>query len=80
MSNGKRTAFIIIATIFYSCLWVCLLCLIVGFFMPTPVRFCKNISGRPYRTSNSKQTSKYGLSDDPALDEAMFYESVVYDD
>lgn len=80
MTSGKRTALIIIATIFYSCLWVCLLCIVVGFFMPTPVRFCKNISGRPYKASSSKQTSKYGLSDDPIVDEAMFDENVGDDD
>ena len=42
MSTNKRNAFVV-ATIFYSMLWFCLLFMVIGFFMPTPVRFCKKM-------------------------------------
>ena len=70
---------IIILTVFYSSLWFAMLCIIVGFFMPTPVRFFKKLNGT-YRRPISSSTSKYGLSDDPDLDEIMFYDTVIDDD
>ena len=80
MSRNGKNAFVIIATILYSCIWFCMLFIVVGFFMPTPVRFCKKINGSRTTTYKTKTSSKYGLSDDPELDEAMFYDTVIEDD
>ena len=49
--------------------------LIIGFFMPSPVRFCKKISGRK-RRQKVNTSSRYGLNDDSELDEMMYYDSV----
>ena len=76
MAAKKNNAFIIIATIFYSCIWFAMHFIIVGFFMPTPVRFCKSISGNKSTKQNNASSSKYGLSDDPDLDEQMFYDTM----
>ena len=75
MSNGRRT-FVIILTVFYSMIWFALLFIVVGFFMIKPVAFYNKISGKVYSSSNNKQTSKYGLSDDPVMDEIMFDEEM----
>lgn len=77
--HRKPVALIIILTVFYSCLWFSLLFIIVGFFMPNPVRFFKKLNGT-YVSPSSVSTSKYGLSDDPGLDEVMFYDTVIDDD
>ena len=74
MSKAKK-AFVITFTILYSILWFALLFIIVGFFMPSPVRFCKRISGRNRKRITNK-SSKYGLSDDSYLDEMMYYDSI----
>ena len=48
--------------------------------MPTPVKFCKKINRSGTTTYKTKSSSKYGLSDDPELDETMFYDNVIDDD
>lgn len=54
-SRKGRIALTIILTIFYSAIWFSLHFIIVGFFMPTPVRFCKSLSGsRDYSVHHEK--------------------------
>ena len=74
MSSKTKTPWIIILTILYSGLWFCCLLLIFGFFMPTPVVFCKKINSS--NNIKSKTTSKHGLSDDKELDTMMFYDTM----
>lgn len=69
----------IVLTVLYSGLWFCLLFLIVGFFMIKPVAFYKRISGHFGYTTKSKSSSKYGYSDDPIEDEAMFIDDMDED-
>ena len=75
----KSNAPAIILTVLYSMLWFCLLFLIVGFFMIKPVAFYKRISGHFGYTQIGKPTSKYGYSDDPVEDEAMFIDDMDED-
>lgn len=87
MSNGGKRAIIIVATIAYSFIWLTLLFIIVGFFIPTPVAFCRSLrrrhlpNRRRIRTNKMKNykvkdPSKYGLSNDPDEDELLFYETI----
>ena len=73
--NRWKTAFVITLTILYSGIWFFMHFLIIGFFMPSPVRFCKKISGRK-RRQKVNTSSRYGLNDDSELDEMMYYDSV----
>ena len=73
--SKARIAFVITLTILYSVIWFASLFLIFGFFIPTPVRFCKRISGRR-RKRRINKSSKYGLSDDSNLDKMMYYDSI----
>ena len=75
----KNNALAITLTVLYSGLWFCLLFLIVGFFMIKPVAFYNKISGNYRYTSNKKSSSKYGYSDDPIEDEAMFIDDMDED-
>ena len=87
MSNGGKRAIITVATIAYSFIWLTLLFIIVGFFIPTPVAFCRSLRRRHlpnrrrtrtknFRNYTIKDPSKYGLSDDPDEDELLFYETI----
>ena len=73
--SRKNNAFPIIATVFYSCIWFCMLFIIVGFFMPKPVAFYKKMNGTSQKRYAVK-TSEYGLDDDPELDEEEFYDTM----
>ena len=75
----KNNALAITLTVLYSGLWFCLLFLIVGFFMIKPVAFYNKIRGNYRYTSNKKSSSKYGYSDDPIEDEAMFIDDMDED-
>ena len=75
----KNNALAITLTVLYSGLWFCLLFLIVGFFMIKPVAFYNKIRGNYRYTSNKKSSSKYGYSDDPVEDEAMFIDDMDED-
>ena len=75
----KNNAFAITLTVLYSGLWFCLLFLIVGFFMIKPVAFYNKIRGNYRYTSNKKSSFKYGYSDDPIEDEAMFIDDMDED-
>ena len=75
----KNNALATILTVLYSGLWFCLLFLIVGFFMIKPVAFYNRIRGNYQYTSNKKSSSKYGYSDDPIEDEAMFIDDMDED-
>lgn len=75
----KSNALAITLTVLYSGLWFCLLFLIVGFFMIKPVAFYNKIRGNYRYTSNKKSSSKYGYSDDPIEDEAMFIDDMDED-
>ena len=58
-------------TIFYSCLWFTFLFIVIGFFMPTPVRFYKKIS----RTGKARNTTKAKLKTDRGdIDEISMYD------
>lgn len=45
----------IFLTILYSSIWVCCICLIFGFFMPTPVAFYKRMRYGRRRTRRTKE-------------------------
>ena len=87
MSNGGKSAMIIVATIAYSFIWFTLIFILVGFFIPTPVAFFRSLHRRnlpnrrrtqtkSFRNYTIKDPSKYGLSDAPDEDELMFYETI----
>lgn len=48
-----KATVITILTIFYSCIWFACLFLVFGFFMPTPVRFCRTLFGKNVRKTRS---------------------------
>ena len=75
MKNGL----VIFLTIIYSMFWFALLFIVVGFFMIKPVAFYNKIKGKGYRSTYNKQSSKYGYSDDPIEDEAMFIDDMDED-
>ena len=74
MSTGTRVANVTTTTVIYSIVWFFLLFLIVGFFMPTPVAFNKKM--RRKHRGYTGGYSRYGLSDDRDLDEAMYYDTI----
>lgn len=53
MSSNKKYACIVPLTIVYSGVWFALLFIIVGFFMPTPVRFYRKLNGTSVRKPSS---------------------------
>lgn len=78
MENPKKLGYVIPLTILYSCIWVGLLFMIVGFFMPTPVMFSKKIQGK--RTRRRPETKfKQSTSDELTDDDILFYD-IVDDD
>jgi len=70
----RNNALIIVSTVLYSMIWFAMLFIIIGLFMIKPVAFYHKISGG-YSYHPSK-TSKYGYSDDPTEDEAMFIDDM----
>lgn len=58
--------------------WFALLFIVVGFFMIKPVAFYNKLRGRRYK-SIYNHSSKYGCSDDPIEDEAMFIDDMDED-
>ena len=74
MSTGGRITRFTVLTVLYSFAWFYLLFLIVGFFMPTPVAFNKKM--RRKHRGYTGGYSRYGLSDDRDLDEAMYYDTI----
>ena len=75
MKNGL----VIFLTIIYSMFWFALLFIVVGFFMIKPVAFYNKLMGRRYKSTYNKRSSKYGYSDDPIEDEAMFIDDMDED-
>lgn len=75
----RNTALVITFTVLYSALWFCLMFIIIGFFIPKPVAFYRKIRGNYSYTPSNKPTSKYGYSDDPIEDEAMFIDDMDED-
>ena len=64
MNRGLRNTIIIISTIMYSAMWGALHIIIVGFFMPSPIRFNNAIRGIDY--------SPRGVSEKEIEDEVIF--------
>jgi len=62
-----RIASIIFLTICYSAIWVSLLFIVVGFFMPNPVRFNRKIRGI---------VVPYNKDDDRYMKEALYYDMI----
>ena len=79
--NKSNNVVPIILTVLYSMLWFSLLFLVVGFFMTKPVAFYNKIKGKRIHVTpkNNKSSSKYGYSDDPIEDEAMFIDDMDED-
>ena len=75
----KNNALAITLTVIYSMFWFALIFVIIGFFMPKPVAFYNKIRGRYRYSGNGKAFSKYGYSDDPIEDEAMFIDDMDED-
>ena len=73
--SKAKYAFIIPSTVIYSLFWFTMHFIIVGFFMPTPVRFYRKLNG-----TSVKSRPKKSALDDLTIDRIAMYDMLDDDD